>query len=158
LVFLGHPDGYLQASLELRRDISRVIRRARPDVVICQSAQRNYDTIYGSHPDHLAAGEATICAVYPDARNEFWMPELLDEGLLPWAVREVWVMAATPNHHVDITAHIDVKLSALRAHASQHADPDAMEERVRGWNARNASMMGLADDRYAELFLVVDTA
>jgi LmbE family N-acetylglucosaminyl deacetylase len=70
----------------------------------------------------------------------------------------VWVMAAVPNHHVDITDHIDRKLAALRAHASQHSDPSAMEERVRGWNAGNAAGVGLAEGRYAELFLVVGTA
>ncbi len=84
--FLGHPDGTVQASLQLRRDISRVIRQVRPERVITQSPERNWDAIYASHPDHLAAGEAAVCAVYPDARNPFAHPELLeDEGLEPWS-------------------------------------------------------------------------
>ena len=85
--FLGHPDGMVQATLGLRRDISRVIRQVRPERVITQSPERNWDAIYASHPDHLAAGEAAVCAVYPDARNPFAHPELLgDEGLEPWSV------------------------------------------------------------------------
>ena len=89
LVFLGHPDGRLQPTLELRRDVSRVIRQVRPQRVITQSPDRNYERIYASHPDHLAAGEAALCAVYPDARNPFAHPELLeDEGLEPWSVSE----------------------------------------------------------------------
>ncbi len=83
--FLGHPDGMVQATIELRRDISRVIRQVRPERVVTQSPERNLEFIYASHPDHLAAGEAAVCAVYPDARNPFAHPELLDvERLEPW--------------------------------------------------------------------------
>ncbi|MGE0304928.1 MAG: PIG-L deacetylase family protein [Acidimicrobiia bacterium] len=158
LFFLGHPDGYLQATLELRRDIARIIRKVRPQIVLCQSAVRSYERVFASHPDHLAAGEAAIAAVYPDARNEFWMPELMAEGFGPWSVPETWVMAhPETNHVVDITPNIDRKLAALRSHRSQHADPVAMEERVRSWNRVNAEANGLGPDRYAEAFLVVAT-
>ena len=86
-------DARVEASLLLREAISRVIRQVRPQVVLAQSAQRNLDRIYASHPDHLATGEGTICAVYPDARNPFAYPHLLaDEGLEPWSVDEVWFM------------------------------------------------------------------
>ena len=71
VTFLGFPDGRLQPDLALRRAISGVIRRFRPDRVVAQSPERNWSRIYASHPDHLAAGEAAICAVYPDARNPF---------------------------------------------------------------------------------------
>ena len=71
LHFLGHPDGALYPTLEVRRDISRVIRQVRPQRVVCPSPDRQLERIYASHPDHLAAGEAAICAVYPDARNPF---------------------------------------------------------------------------------------
>jgi LmbE family N-acetylglucosaminyl deacetylase len=74
LVFLGHGDGRVQPTLQLRADISAVIRRVRPRVVLSQSPERNLDRIYASHPDHLAAAEATLCAVYPDARNPFAFP------------------------------------------------------------------------------------
>ena len=75
----GIPTAWCEATLELRRDISRVIRQVRPERVITQSPERNWDFIFASHPDHLAAGEAAVCAVYPDARNPFAHPELLEE-------------------------------------------------------------------------------
>ena len=158
LVFLGFPDGYLQATLELREAISGVIRRVRPQRLLCQSAVRNLDRIYSSHPDHLAAGDAAISAVYPDARNEFVFPALLAAGLQPWSVPEVWVMASPDgNHVVDVTEHVDRKMLALRSHESQHPDPDGMEQRVRGWMAATAAQFGLGPDRCAEVFRVVDT-
>ena len=97
LHFLGYPDGRLESSLELRRDISRVIRQVRPERMLCPSPERNLTRIYASHPDHLAAGEAAVCAVYPDARNPWAHPELLqDEGLEPHTVPELWLMAVEP--------------------------------------------------------------
>src|SRR5262245_37209738 len=89
--FLGYPDGRVVASLELRRDITRVIRQVRPQRVVAMSPERNLDRIYASHPDHVAAGGATIDAVYPDARNRWAHPELLDDGLEPHTVDEVWI-------------------------------------------------------------------
>src|SRR4051812_30732172 len=93
--FLGYPDGRLELSIALRRDISRVIREVRPQRVVTQSPERNWQRVYASHPDHLLAGEAALCAVYPDSRNPFAHPELLaEEGLEAWSVSEVWMMAA----------------------------------------------------------------
>jgi LmbE family N-acetylglucosaminyl deacetylase len=87
----GYTDGSLVPSLELRRDITRAIRQYRPDRILTSSPVRRYDRISGpSHPDHLAAGEATTAALYPYARNEFAYPELLAAGLTPWVVREIW--------------------------------------------------------------------
>jgi LmbE family N-acetylglucosaminyl deacetylase len=74
VTFLRYPDGRLESSFDLRRDISRVIRRVRPQRVLTQSPERNFQRVYASHPDHLAAGEATMAAVYPDARNPFAHP------------------------------------------------------------------------------------
>jgi len=158
VTFLGYPDGRLTASIELRRDIARVIRQVRPDTVLCQSPERFWDRLPASHPDHLAAGEATICAVYPDARNPFAHPELLDEGLEPHTVGEVWLMA-TPraDRFVDVTGAVDRKLAALRCHASQHPDVAAMEERVRSWMVATATAAGLGAGRAAEAFQVVRT-
>jgi LmbE family N-acetylglucosaminyl deacetylase len=158
VTFLGHPDGRLTPSIELRRDISRVIRRMRPNRVVCQSPDRNYRRIYASHPDHLAAGEATLCAVYPDARNPFAHPELLEEGHEPWTAPEVWMMAAQSGDvFVDITATIDRKVKALLCHVSQMTNPDAMDELMRGWGAVNAQAMGLPEGHYAESFQFVAT-
>jgi len=159
LVWLGYPDGRVEATLDLRRDIARVIRQVRPQVVIAQSPQRNYTRVYASHPDHLATGEATLCAVYPDARNPFAHPELLDEGWEPWTVHEVWVPhGAVTDHTVDITDVVDRKLDALRSHVSQHADPEGLDGLVRGWAAANAKAAGLPDGRLAEAFQRITTA
>ena len=159
LHFLAHPDGRVLASIELRRDLSRVIRKVKPNRVLIQSPERNWDRIYASHPDHLATGEAAMAAVYPDARNPFAHPELLDEGFEPWAAREVYVMAhPNSNTAVDITNAIDRKIAALMCHESQHADPKMIETLVREWARANAALAGLDDDRRAETFLRVDTA
>jgi LmbE family N-acetylglucosaminyl deacetylase len=159
VTFLGYPDGRLVASLELRRDICRVIRRFKPDRVVGQSPERNWQRIYASHPDHLAAGEATVCAVYPDARNEFAHPELLAEGYGPHTAAELWVMAApTRGAYVDVTDAFDKKLDALRCHVSQEVDRNGeLEERIRGWLTMNAREAGLPAGRLAEGFLAVDT-
>lgn len=156
VTFLGHPDGRLAATVELRRDLSAAIRRFRPDRVLCQSPERLWDRLGASHPDHLAAGEATVAAVYPDARNPFAHPELLTEGLQPHTVTELWLMAGRdPNRVVDVTDAVDRKLAALRSHHSQHPDPDAMEGWVRGWMRATAESAGLPEGRLAEVFQVV---
>jgi len=159
VTFLGYPDGRLMPTLELRRDISRVIRRFKPDRVVGQSPERNWQRIYASHPDHLAAGEATVCAVYPDARNEFAHPELMAEGYEPHAAAELWVMAAPARGtYVDVTDCFDKKLDALRCHVSQEVDRDGgLEERIRGWLTANAREASLPEGRLAEGFLRVDT-
>jgi LmbE family N-acetylglucosaminyl deacetylase len=163
LTFLGYPDGRLTSSIELRRDISRVIRQQRPQRVITQSPVRNFTRIFASHPDHLAAGEAALCAVYPDARNPFAHRELLEEeGLEPYSVAEVWMSAVLSTGQdvqvIDVTDTADRKLAALRCHRSQYTDWDALEQRVRGWMEATAKMNGLEAGRLAEQFVVVPTA
>ena len=159
LHWLGFPDGAVVADLNLRREISAVIRIVKPDRVLTQSGERNYNRIYASHPDHLATGEAALCAVYPDARNEFAFPELLSErGLAPHSVPETWIMAGTnPKLYVDTTDVIDKKIAALLCHESQHTDPAGLPERMRGWGEMIAEAGGLPKGRTAEAFLVVDT-
>lgn len=157
--FLGYPDGRLEVSLDLRRDIARVIRKVRPQRVVVQSPQRNYDRVYASHPDHLAAGEAALCAVYPDARNEFTFTELMAEGFEPWVVPEVWIMGGPdPNVYIDTTDVVERKVKALLCHVSQLPDPDGLEERMRGWGRMIAAGGGLPEGRTAEAFRRVDTA
>jgi LmbE family N-acetylglucosaminyl deacetylase len=156
--FLGFPDGRLTADLDLRSAISRVIRRFRPDRVVAQSPERNWARIYASHPDHLAAGEAALCAVYPDARNPFAFPELLDEGLEPHTVPELWVMASDrADRVVDVTGCFDRKLAALRSHRSQVGDGAHLEDLLRGWMAGTAVIAGLPEGSLAEAFHVVAT-
>lgn len=160
LHWLGFADGAVEATLELRKAITRVIRTVRPDRVVCQSPERLLARIYASHPDHLAAGEATICAVYPDARNAWAFPELLErEGLEPHSVAELWMMARElPDRFVDTTAVIERKIEALLSHHSQMVGrEDAIPELVRTWAAAMAERAGLPPGRYAEGFEHVDT-
>jgi LmbE family N-acetylglucosaminyl deacetylase len=160
LYFLGYPDGRLVSSIDLRRDISRVIRQVRPQRLLCQSPERNFARVFASHPDHLAAGEAALCAVYPDARNPFAHPELAAEGLQAHIVREVWIMAGVESDvTVDITATIDRKIAALLCHESQlpNPDPEALGGRMREWASGTARANGLADGVLAEAFKVIDT-
>ena len=143
---------------KLRHALTRVIRDVRPQVVMCQPPQINLASVYSSHPDHVASGQATFAAVYPDARNPFAFPELLTSGYEPWSVDELWVVNhPEPTHFVDITGQVERKLRALRCHESQHRDPDAMEERVRAWFRANAERAGFASGSSAEAFYVVDT-
>lgn len=151
--FLGYPDGALEPTQDLRRDITRVIRDCRPQLVLCATPERNWDRMPASHPDHMAAGEATMRVLYPDARNPYAHPALLlEEGLKAWTVQEVWVMGhPSVDHAVDITDHFDAKLAALAAHQSQTAHLD-LEPMLRGWNGANAKNFGLADGRLAETY------
>jgi LmbE family N-acetylglucosaminyl deacetylase len=160
VTFLGYPDGQLYVTHALRRDIARQIRRVRPQLVLTSTPQRNFQRIAPSHPDHLAIGEATLCAVYPDARNPFAHPALLDEeGLEAWTVPEVWLSGgAEADHWVDVTDTFDRKLAALRAHASQTAHlGDGLEKMLREWNGANAAAAGLPLGRLAEAYQVVPT-
>jgi LmbE family N-acetylglucosaminyl deacetylase len=160
LIWLGYPDGRLEASLDLRRDLARVIRLVRPERVVCQSPDRIWDRVFASHPDHLAAGEATVCAVYPDARNRFAFPELAAEGLEPHTVSEVWLMAAPggANVYVDVTDTFEAKVAALRAHVSQETDRGGqLEAWLRGWLTANAAQAGWEPGRLAEAFRRIET-
>ena len=159
ITFLNYVDGHLEATIELRKDLVRQIRISKTDRMVCQSPERNWDRIGASHPDHLAAGEASIQAVYPDARNPFAFSDLLEEeGLQPWRVKEVWVVAfPDPDHFVDITDTFDLKMKALFAHKSQTAHNENLEVMVREWGQRNAGIGGLPEGRIAEAFKIVNT-
>ena len=160
VTFLGYPDGQLAVSYELRRDISRQIRRVRPQLILTASPVRNFRRAAASHPDHLAIAEATLCAVYPDARNPFAHPELLaEEGLDAWAVPEVWMTGGVEaDHWVDITDAFELKLAALRAHASQTRHlGDGLEKMLRDWNGGNAAAAGLPLGRLAEAYQIAST-
>jgi LmbE family N-acetylglucosaminyl deacetylase len=155
--FLGFPDGRLEPNLELRAALARVIRQVRPEVVLCQSPERRWDRVFASHPDHLAAGEATLAAVYPDARNPWAHPELAAEGLEAHAVLEVWVFAhPDADRFVDITETVERKIAALKAHVSQTGHFD-VGELVRGWAGATAAGAGLPEGRLAEAFLTCRT-
>jgi LmbE family N-acetylglucosaminyl deacetylase len=155
--FLGFADGRLEVTIALRAALSKVIREVRPDVVLCQSPERRYDRVFASHPDHLAAGEATLQAVYPDARNPFAHPELAAAGLDAWTVREVWIFAhPAADRFVDITDTVEAKIAALRAHQSQTSAMD-LDTFIRGWGRAAGTDGGLEEGRLAEGFLTCRT-
>jgi LmbE family N-acetylglucosaminyl deacetylase len=119
--FMGYPDGYLVHTLDLRRDITRLIRRYRPEVVMCfDPTNRFLNDMYPNHPDHRASGDATVDAVFPSARDRLTFPELLTENLLPHKVSELWLGSTQDaNVWVDIGETLDQKRKALLAHPSQ---------------------------------------
>ena len=159
LRFLGYPDGRVEATLALRKDLARVIRQVRPDRLLCPSPERNYVRLGISHPDHRAVGSAALDAVYPDARNPFAFPELLaDEALRPWTVKEVWISASpAASHYVDVTDTFERKIAALQAHESQTGHMTDLPDFLRGWLTRSAAQGGLPEGRLAESFQVLDT-
>lgn len=158
ITYLNYRDGWLMPSIELRKEVVKAIRIAKPDRMLVQSPERNWERIFASHPDHLAAGETAIQAVYPDARNPYAFTDLKDAGFEPWRVREVWMTGSpTPNHFVDITKSFDKKMAALHAHVSQTAHNKELENMVRSWGERNAEANGLPVGSIAEIFKVINT-
>lgn len=158
LTFLHWPDGRVETTMALRREIARVIRTQRPQLVITQSPERNYERIFASHPDHMATGEATLRAVYPDARNPHAFPELIREGFEPHTVAEVWLGGATPTMVVDITKTFDQKFEALSKHVSQIGNRKGLKKMLRNWSAATAKNAGMKEGRLAEGFRVVATS
>jgi len=154
----GHRDGWLEPSWELQRQIVEVIRDVRPQRVLIQSPERGYDRIQASHPDHLAAGEAAIRAIYPAAENRFSWPELIEAGLPPWHVNEIWIMAHPQTSHVvDVTDTFGRKVAALEAHASQTGHlGDKLEGFLRAWGVAVAEAFGLGEGRLGECFHIMD--
>ena len=123
--FLGYKDGHLHPSLDLRRDIVREIRKHKPDLVITHNPMFQ-PQLGASHPDHLAVGQATMAAVYPDSRNPRAFRELLSEGLQAHRVKEVWFPGLDgSDHFTEVTAELfDLKLKAILAHKSQFNKPN----------------------------------
>ncbi|HVC38608.1 MAG TPA: PIG-L deacetylase family protein [Candidatus Dormibacteraeota bacterium] len=156
IVFLHQPDGRLAVTDEIRRELVRLIRQYRPDRIICQNAVRNYSNLYGNHPDHLAAGQLAIEAVYPYARNPHAYPELLAEGLRPHSVREVLVAGTeSPDYFVDVSATVNRKIEALSRHRSQQAPGQDFSARVLERMAKMGEPQGIP---YAESFRLLASA
>jgi LmbE family N-acetylglucosaminyl deacetylase len=148
LTFLGFRDGELEVNLETRRAVTRVVRRVRPDVIVAPDPARLWSgSGYINHWDHKQAGTLALCAVMPDAPSRPQFPELLDEGLEPFEVPNLWLGSEDADIHVDITSTIDTKLAALAAHQSQHAEASAP------WVRERARQVGEgAGVEYAEAF------
>jgi LmbE family N-acetylglucosaminyl deacetylase len=128
-IFLDYEDGMLESSIAMRRDLTRLIRRHRPEAVLTgDPTVRFYGTTYMNHPDHRVASDVALDAVFPSAGTRLIFPELLAEGLEPHEVRQVYIHGAErPDTYVDIAETLDVKLAALRAHKSQMGEWDPAE-------------------------------
>jgi LmbE family N-acetylglucosaminyl deacetylase len=148
--FLGATDGELEVTMALRTAVARLVRTVRPDVVVGHDPWRRWLL----HPDHRAAGLLTVDGVVA-ARDPLYVPELAAEGLPPHRPHSLLLFGSdAPDEVVDVAATIDVKLAALRAHASQFGDPADLDRRIRTWNAAIGSQFGLL---CAEAFHLLDT-
>ena len=148
------------AGAALHEALVRMIRQVRPQRVLTWSPEWNWQRFRSCHPDHLATGAAVLRAVYPDAGNGFALIHLLDEGLEPWTVPEVWLINSPQrevNRYVDVTDTFAQKVDAVRAHVSQVNDPGGLASRLRDRIVPNTSAAGLPEGRLAEAFQVVVT-
>jgi LmbE family N-acetylglucosaminyl deacetylase len=147
--FLGYEDGELEDTRELRRDITRQIRRWTPDLIITLNPHRTYDNFPGWHRDHRTTGRVVLDCVYPLARDHLAFPELIPE-YAPHEVREVYLVQwREPRLVIDITDTMDLKLAAIGCHASQIGDVETIETRMRNRAATIGRAVGYA---YAEGF------
>jgi LmbE family N-acetylglucosaminyl deacetylase len=153
-LFLHYPDGELVHTLALRRELVRIIRKYKPEAVMCgDPTARFYGNSYMNHPDHRAAADAACDAVFPSAGTRLIFPELLREGLEPHSVRRLYMHGSEkPDVWIDIGGTIDVKIRALRCHRSQVGEGADLDQRMREWGAADGKARGL---QYAEAFRVM---
>lgn len=156
VTFLDYPDGGLEITMELKQAIVKVIRTVKPDVVITLDPATLYSPGRGfiNHPDHRAAGQAALDAVFPLARDHLSFPELYAAGYEPHKVKTVLLTNFDKgNYSIDISAAMPTKLDMLKAHASQISDLDSTKQ----WVESMASQLGKAHDYdYAESFVRLD--
>ena len=152
-IFLHYPDGELEPTLELRRDLARLIRKFKPEAVVIGDPQGMfYGNGYINHPDHRAVAQAALYAVFPSAGTRFIFPDLLEEGLEPHNVKRVYIHGTEkPDTWVNIAATINIKILALAKHISQLGDWDP-EKMIREWAAEEGQGPGL---EYAEGYKVM---
>lgn len=160
ITFLDYPDAYLEVTMDLKKHIVGEIRRVKPDVVITTDPTLFFSVSRGfiNHSDHRAAGQATIDAVFPMARDHLTFPDLLAEGLEPHKVKTLLLNSFDPeraNFFIDISTTIEKKWQALKCHASQIKDFDAMTERLSSFARSAGSKVGA---NYAEGFIRIDIA
>lgn len=157
-VFFGdYQDGYLVPSLDARRDVIRMIRKNKPDILVsCDPTNIFPNDERINHPDHRAVGQIVVDAVFPGAGSFLYFPELLEEGLEPHVVKEVWLsVTGQPNVVLDITEFWETKLKALHEHRSQIGDQEKFDERMR--NRRNpdsSAEMPKYEERYRRIVLM----
>jgi LmbE family N-acetylglucosaminyl deacetylase len=150
VVFLGYEDGALYDTIPVRRDLTRLIRQHKPDAVLCGDPTSRFGgKRYINHPDHVAAANAALAAVYPLARNRPSFPELLALGLEPHTVKHVYLSGSSDaDLWIDVSETIDQKVAALQQHLSQ-VPPDEVGKWVRAWAKRDGADHGY---EYAESF------
>lgn len=150
--FLNYEDCELEPSMAVKKDVVKVIRQVKPDTVLTFDPQMRYSLLRGfiNHPDHIAAGEATLSAVYPAARDRLTFPELAKQGLKPHKVKEVlMVNFEEANYFVNISKTLNEKLEALKCHKSQIENFSETDKMITDW-ARTAGKK--AKCKYAEGF------
>lgn len=148
--FLGYQDGYLVPDLQARKEVARVIRKIKPDVIVSCDPTYMFGENNINHPDHRAAGQIVIDAVFPGAGNPLYFPELLDEGLQPHGVAEVWLsVTGQPNITVEVTEFWTRKIQALHCHETQISDMGQLDERLRN---RHTADSTIENPRYEEKF------
>lgn len=130
--YLDYEDGMLAPNMNARKDVVRVIRLIKPDIVVtCDPTNYYLNDRYINHPDHRAAGQIVIDAVFPAAQNELYFPELLNENILPHHVEEVWLsLPKDPNVTFDITETWPLKIKALEEHTTQIGDIQEFRKRM----------------------------
>lgn len=151
VVFLRNTDGDLEHTKEIRREVTRVIRKERPDIVLSlDPANHNFDNFYRFHRDHRITAEIVFDAIYPGVGSDAFFPELVQEDILPHQIEEVWFYSPEkPNHYINITSTITKKIAALKSHESQIKDMKEMEKRIRGRAREAGKKKGW---KYAEAF------
>ena len=150
---MDNPDGYLVPDMDTRRIVVREIRRHKPDILVtCDPL--NLFAIYGiNHPDHRAAGQVVIDAVFPAAGNKVFFPELLEEGFEPHMPKEIWCsLTSQPNTTIDVTETWDIKLQAILEHKSQMQNIEKLKERFK---SRRTEDNTDENPRYEEKFRVI---
>jgi LmbE family N-acetylglucosaminyl deacetylase len=152
-IYMHYPDGELEPTLALRKELTKLIRTYKPDVVVTGDPQAVfYGNGYINHPDHRAAAQAATYAVFPSAGSRLLFAELLKEGFEPHNVKRLYLHGPEkPDTWVDISETIDAKLAALKKHASQLGDWDP-EKMIREWAAEEGKEKGMA---YAEAYKVM---
>jgi LmbE family N-acetylglucosaminyl deacetylase len=152
--FLGYRDGYVEYTLDLRRDVAREFRRARPDRFVVMDPQILPGGWFVNHPDHRAVGQASLDITITAGTTPGHFPELLEEGLEPWrGLKEIYITGPGGGETaVDVTSVIDKKVEALKAHHSQVGDWDGLDDMIRGWMKVNGTEHGM---EYAELFHLI---
>ncbi len=151
--FLNRDDGTLVPDIELRREVVKIIRQMKPDILVTCDPQNLFASYGLNHPDHRAAGQVVLDAVFPAAGNDLFFPELLKEGYEPHMPQEVWVSLSNQhNVTIDITETWPIKIKALKEHKTQIGNPVKFEERMRSRHTPDSTD---EDPRFEENFRVI---